>query len=173
MYNMWWCDLTFVSIPFLMSIALLRVPSLDNATLSGAAERNAAGSVFPCCLLISLLRWPHCAIITEGGWPALRKSLRESSPTLWPRILEQRLLVTLDGVQTQDSAKASLVCGGIWQGQTGLQHLSPSNAAGTRTPDTAHDFTHRTTHTHTYIGLPTTALCYAPTYVGEYAPTQH
>lgn len=42
----------------------------DNKVLNTIVNRGSTGCVFFCCLLISLLRWPHCYAITEGGWLA-------------------------------------------------------------------------------------------------------
>lgn len=42
--------------------------SFDNKVLDGTVSGSSAGCVFFCCLLISLLRWPNCYVITEGGW---------------------------------------------------------------------------------------------------------
>lgn len=38
--------------------------------LNGIVNRSRPGCVFLCCLLISLLRWPDCYVLTEGGWLA-------------------------------------------------------------------------------------------------------
>lgn len=134
---------------------------MDNKVLNGIVSRSSTDCVFFCCLLISLLQWPHCYVTTEGGWLAGPEEVIRSEFT-------DSLTGDIRGASFShaqwspgsDSTKASCLQGKSNRAREACKHLSSTNAAGTITPDTACEFTRGGTHTQYILYMTYQPACF-------------